>query len=102
MSGENYLIAGIMALGQIGSLGLLVRMYTRRVDRHDEALPGMLQSLKAISESAEKTGKHLDELFNSRNEHERRIERIEATHDIRGCNAPIDQRWRNPSLGDSH
>lgn len=95
---NGLIVAGIIAAGNVGGIAFLVKKYTDSVDRHNESLPGIIASLQEVAKTAEKTGKHLDELFASRNDHERRIERIETVHDIRGCNEPTNKQWRSPLL----
>jgi len=91
-------VAAVMALGQLSCLVFLVKKYTNSIDEHSKTLPDLVATLREISKSAEKTGKHLDELFESRNDHEKRIERMETVHELRGCNEPIRPNWRDPNL----
>jgi len=95
---STLIVAGIMAVANFGGIALVAKKYSESVDKHNEVLPGMVASLENISSNAERTSRHLEELFAAKNEHSERLKQIETIHQIRGCNEPIDSRWRNPSM----
>lgn len=78
----------ILALSNIGGIAILVRKYALSVDEHNKAMPAILESIKTIAASQEKTAAHLDELYNGRNDLVKRITVVETVHSVRGCNLP--------------
>lgn len=69
-------------LGNLAGFGLIGKWLMKGVERSNEALPAITKNLETLN-------KGLEELFNSRNSHDKRLERVETVHDLRGCNEPI-------------
>jgi hypothetical protein len=86
------IVAGVMALSNMGGIALLARKYAASVDDHNKAIPAILESLKTLTTAQTQTAQHLDELFNGRNMLVERVNTVETTHEIRGCNLPINTR----------
>ena len=82
-------VAGVMALSNFGGIALLAKKYTNTVDVHSRAIPAILGSLKTLTSAQAQTAQHLDELFNDRNRLVERVNTMETTHEIRGCNLPV-------------
>ena len=81
-------IAGVMALSNMGGIALLAKKYASSVDEHNKTIPAVLKTLETITETQEKAAKHLDELYESRNELVNRVTVVETVHAMRGCNLP--------------
>jgi len=70
--------------GSLGGFALVGKWLMKSVEKSNETLPVIVQSLTVMN-------KGMEELFHSRNQHEKRLERVETVHDIRGCNTPFTQ-----------
>jgi hypothetical protein len=79
-------VAGLMAVSNMGGLAWMGKHYVTRVEKHDEEIPEMLGTIKALKDSAESTSKCMDELYKSRNEHAESIvqlnERLRAQREL--------------------
>ncbi|KAB0668932.1 hypothetical protein F6V30_13930 [Oryzomonas sagensis] len=73
------------AAGSLAGFAIIGKWLMRGVERSNAMLPAISESLTTINQG-------LKELFESRNDHSRRIERVETIQDIRGCNEPIRRR----------
>lgn len=83
-------VAGVMALSNLAGISLLAKKYATSVDEHNKAIPAILESLKTVTAAQEQTTRHLEELFNGRNTLVERVNTVETTHNIRGCNLPVE------------
>lgn len=88
MDSGTILVAGIMAAGNFGGILLLAKKYAGAVDEHNRVIPAVLETLKTINTSAEKTAQSLKELYDGRNDHENRLVEVETVHKIKGCDQP--------------
>jgi len=82
---ETILSAVIIAFGNFGAIAFLMRKYIRLVDQHNESIPAILATLKAIDHSIETNCNSIKELYETRRNHGERIKSIETVHDVKGC-----------------
>jgi len=80
--------------GSLGGFAVIAKWVTAGVEKSNETLPVIMESLKNINETAKTTNKGLEALFDSRNDHEKRLVRVENTHDLKGCNEPFHVHQR--------
>jgi predicted transcriptional regulator len=78
----------VIAFANIGAVVYLVRSVVGRVDKHNEILPEVVQTLKNISENQREISRAQRDLYESRNDHDRRLTEIETTHRLNGCGVP--------------
>jgi len=69
-------------LGSLTGFAIIGKWLMRSVEKSNATLPVIVSTMETVN-------KGLTELFESRNNHEKRLERVETTHDLRGCNEPI-------------
>lgn len=69
-------------VGSIAGFAVTGKWLMKGVEKSNATLPVVVSSLETINEG-------LKELFSSRNDHDKRLERVETVHDLRGCNEPI-------------
>ena len=75
--------------GSLGGFAVIGKWLMKGVEKSNETLPVIVQSLTTMNEGIKTTNRAIEELFESRNNHDRRLERVETVHDIRGCNEPF-------------
>jgi len=75
--------------GSLGGFAVIGKWLMKGVERSNETLPVIAQTLTTINEGMHSMNEGMKELFESRNSHDRRLERVETVHDIRGCNEPF-------------
>lgn len=85
-------IAGII-LGNMVGVGAIARYMVNSVIRSNETLPVIAESVKTMTESIKELKTQNDELYNSRNDLDKRVTSIETIHDVNGCNLPPPQRY---------
>jgi len=97
------IIAVCAGLSQLGAVGLMIRVYTARVDAIGEAvkeIPVLVEILEAHKEAMkehsaneakilDEHAKHVAELFNSRNELKSAVDKINYLHDLKKCEESI-------------
>ena len=71
----------VVALGNVGAVGIVGKYLLKSVERSNENLPVILEAIKAHS-------KAIEELFRSRNEINEDVTTIKITHKINGCDQP--------------
>jgi hypothetical protein len=82
----------LMALGNLGGVGILVKSYTKRIEDNEQTTKehGLLM-VRAIdnqqktAETLERVQANILDLYGSRKEHDRFLTAIETLHDIKGC-----------------
>ena len=72
----------IVAAANVGSVGIIGKYLLQSVEKANESIPVILKAIEAHT-------KALEELYNSRNDHEQAITAISTTHKIRGCDQPL-------------
>jgi len=72
--------------GSMGGFAIIGKWLMRGVEKSNETLPVIVESLKNTNEAIKTTNESMKMLFDSRYDHEKRLERVETTHDLRGCN----------------
>ena len=89
---SSVVVAAIMAASNIGGVGLLLAWYMKRVDantataeEHSKMLARAAENQKATAETLERVQKNVDDLYNSRNVHEKKIVEVDTLHDLKGC-----------------
>ena len=75
--------------GSLGGFAVIGKWLMKGVEKSNETLPVIVQSLKTMNEGMTTMNDGVKELFESRNSHDRRLERVETVHDLRGCNEPF-------------
>lgn len=78
----SLIIAGIMSLSNIGGLAYIGRRYAGRVDKHDEVLPKIVESLEANTKS-------VVDLYNKYNSLNSEFYQLKGSHDATMSNAYI-------------
>lgn len=81
ISGESVLIS----LANIGAVAYLVKRVVDKVESHSELMPQIVEAQKSIAASLESVDKNQTRLWESRDDHDRRLTDIEAIHRIHGC-----------------
>lgn len=76
----------VTAVANAGSLIYLGRRALDKIDQHSQTIAPMVEALKTLAEGQR-------ELFESRNDHERRLTESETVRRIKGCNEP-EGKWR--------
>ena len=72
----------VVALGNVGAVGIVGRFLLKSVERSNESLPVILKAIEAHS-------KAIEELYSSRNEIKEDVTELKITHKMRGCDQPI-------------
>lgn len=82
----------IMALGNIGGIGIIVKSYTKRIEDNEQTTKdqGLMMARASenqarAAETLERVQDNITELYNSRKDHDRTLTAIETLHDIKGC-----------------
>lgn len=71
------------AAGSMGGFAIVGKWLFKGIVQSIETLPSMV---KAVGEQ----GTAIKELFESRNKHQTELDRIMTTHQLRGCDSPIE------------
>ena len=79
----------IISVANIGAIGYLVKRVLEKVDRHGDILPQMLATQEAIAKSLASVDANQTRLWESRDDHDKRLVKIETVHDFHGCNQRI-------------
>lgn len=82
-----------VVLGNMVGVGAIAKYIVNSVMKSNETLPVIAESVKTMTESIRELKMQNEELYDSRNNQEKRLERIETVHDINGCNLPSAQRF---------
>lgn len=89
---STLLVAGVMAVSNLGGVGIMMAWYAKRIDATDQKTNDHAVLLERASENSKATADTLArlngevvELFKSRNEHEKDITRVNELHDLKGC-----------------
>jgi len=72
----------VVALGNVGAVGIVGKYLLKSVERSNENLPVILEAIKAHS-------KAIEELYRSRNETNDEVTEIKIIHKMRGCDQAI-------------
>lgn len=78
----------MISFANIGAVAYLVKRVVDKVEKHSELMPQIVEAQKSIASSLEAVDRNQTRLWESRNDHDRRLTDIEAIHRIHGC----DQR----------
>lgn len=79
------MITAATSLANVGALIYLGKRALDKIDAHSQAIAPMVESMKTINRS-------LKELFESRNDHERRLTETETVRRLHGCDDPERRR----------
>lgn len=82
----------IMALGNIGGIGLIVKSYTKRIEDNEQTTreQGLMMARAAenqarAAETLERVQSNVADLYNNHKDHDRTLTAIETLHEIKGC-----------------
>lgn len=89
---STVIVAAVMAASNLGGVGLLMGWYMKRVDansqtteEHSRMLARASENQKTTAETLERVQKNIDELFTSRNSHDKELTAIDTLHETKGC-----------------
>lgn len=77
------IVVVITAVANAGSLIYLGKRALDKIDQHTQAIAPMVETLKTLAEGQR-------ELFESRNDHERRLTEAETVRRLQGCDQPAN------------
>lgn len=83
----DVIVIVVTAVANAGSLIYLGRRALDKIDQHGQAIAPMVETLKTLAEGQR-------ELFESRNDHERRLTEAETVRRLKGCDEP-GVKWRS-------
>ena len=84
-------VIGIV-LGNMVGVGAIAKYIVNSVIKSNETLPVIAESVKTMTESIKELKVQNEELYDARNNQEKRLTTIETIHDMNGCNLPPQQR----------
>lgn len=92
-------VAGvIVAVGNVGAVGLLINRTLNKFDatekstnEHSVLLERAAQNQKTTAETLAKVQESIEELYDSRNAHDKELTAVDILHSTRGCKQPIQQ-----------
>jgi hypothetical protein len=86
------IIAALTAFSNFAAIVYLGKRALERIDKHSDALAPIAESMRTINKAMENINRSLTELYNSRNEHDRRLTAGEMARKINGCETPDEMR----------
>lgn len=94
------IVAGcIMAAGNVGAVGLLINRTLNKLDatetrtnEHSVLLERATQNQKSTAETLAKVQESIEELYDSRNSHDRELTAVDTLHETKGCKLPVVPR----------
>lgn len=85
----------IMALGNVGAVGLLINRTLDKVDatekatnEHSVLIERAAQNQKQTAETLARVQESVEELYDSRNAHEKELTAVDTLHLAKGCKLP--------------
>lgn len=87
---SDTIVVVVTAVANAGALIYLGRRALDKIDQHSQAIAPMVEALKTLAAGQR-------ELFESRNDHERRLTEGETVRKLNGCDLPQDSLNRRAS-----
>lgn len=93
MEFKDIWVAVGVVLGNMIGVGAIAKYIVTSVVKSNETLPVIAESVKTMTESIRELKAQNEELYDSRNRHDKQLERLETTHELNGCNLPPAERF---------
>jgi uncharacterized protein YoxC len=95
---ETILILCGPVILNLGILGYVAKTSLTTLAKHKETIPALMKVVEGMQDTADRLMGHVEEITKEKERLNKRVERIETVHDLRGCNLPIDPLWLKSSL----
>lgn len=93
MEFKDIWVAVGVVLGNMIGVGAIAKYIVMSVVKSNETLPVIAESVKTMTESIRELKAQNEELYDSRNRHDKQLERLETTHELNGCNLSPAERF---------